>query len=466
MIKKFTYLVFLASFYSSYTFGAADTTIKGTTSDATAASLQVTNSSDAILFFARNDGNIGVGDATPASLFTVGSGDPYQVDSSGDVVKLKNVSYVWPSSQGAVSTFLKNNGSGILTWETVAAGSSSLSGLTAATAANTIANGVNAQAWNWALAATGNTGLSLGETTAATTGGTVLGLNTLATSTAVPLSVNNLGAADSFVVNDQGSDTTPFIIDATGNAGIGDATPDAKLEVLSTTEQFRLTHTDGTVDSRFTVDSSGNLTIDNTGTKTAIADDLQVTGNDLLDSAAATRLTLGATNIATGNLSATGTLSTGTASTTTGSVAFNNSANANAITIQSGATSASHTLTLPISQGAASTFLKNNGSGALSWDSVSSASSAYATKTTNYTITSSDDIIAGDASGGAITITLPTAVGIAGRLFTVKRINSGSNNVTVATTSSQTIDGDTTQVLVLQYTSIDVVSDGSNWIIT
>ena len=88
---------------------------------------------------------------------------------------------------------------------------------------------------------------------------------------------------------------------------------------------------------------------------------------------------------------------------------------------------------------------------------------AFSTKTSNYTITGSDDVIAADASGGVVTITLPTAVGISGRKFGVKRINSGNNNVTIATTGGQTIDGDTTQVLVLQYTSIDLVSDGANW---
>ncbi|MCR4308307.1 MAG: hypothetical protein NUV80_07200, partial [Candidatus Berkelbacteria bacterium] len=75
-----------------------------------------------------------------------------------------------------------------------------------------------------------------------------------------------------------------FDVRRDGNVGIGDGTPDAKLEVLGTTEQLRLTYTDGTVDSRFTVDASGNLTIDNTGTKTIIADDLQINGGDILDS--------------------------------------------------------------------------------------------------------------------------------------------------------------------------------------
>jgi len=50
-----------------------------------------------------------------------------------------------------------------------------------------------------------------------------------------------------------------------GTVGIGTTGPDAKLDVLSTTEQLRLTYTDGSVFSSFTVDSSGNLTIAPTG---------------------------------------------------------------------------------------------------------------------------------------------------------------------------------------------------------
>ncbi len=100
----------------------------------------------------------------------------------------------------------------------------------------------------------------------------------------------------------------------TGILGIGDTTPDAKLEVLATTEQLRLTYTDNSVDSRFTVDSSGDLTINNTGTKTIIADDLQVTGNDILDSGATSRITLGATTTLTNTTTALSGTSTLTAS--------------------------------------------------------------------------------------------------------------------------------------------------------
>lgn len=58
--------------FSSGIVYSADTTIKGTTSDATAASLGVTNSSDASLLYVRNDGNVGIGTTGPASI---GDGD-------------------------------------------------------------------------------------------------------------------------------------------------------------------------------------------------------------------------------------------------------------------------------------------------------------------------------------------------------------------------------------------------------
>lgn len=83
--------------------------------------------------------------------------------------------------------------------------------------------------------------------------------------------------------------------------------------------------------------------------------------------------------------------------------------------------------------------------------------------TGNFTLGSTSTVVLADAAGAALTVTLPTAAGIAGKIYTVKRTNSGINSVTIATTSSQTIDGATTQVLTLQYTSLDLISDGSNW---
>jgi len=68
-------------------------------------------------------GNLGIGDSSPASLLTVGSGDLFQVDASGNLVKLNNVAYSWPSTQGGAGTVLTNSdGAGTLTWTTPAGG--------------------------------------------------------------------------------------------------------------------------------------------------------------------------------------------------------------------------------------------------------------------------------------------------------------------------------------------------------
>jgi hypothetical protein len=86
---------------------------------------------------------------------------------------------------------------------------------------------------------------------------------------------------------------------------------------------------------------------------------------------------------------------------------------------------------------------------------------AYSAKTTTYSITSTDYTI--DCTSGTFTVTLPTAVGITGRQYVIK--NSGTGVITVATTSSQTIDGVTTQAISIQYDYLKVQSDGSNWVV-
>ena len=59
----------------------------------------------------------------------------------------------------------------------------------------------------------------------------------------------------------------------------------------------------------------------------------------------------------------------------------------------------------------------------------------YVAKTATYTIAQKDYFI--DCSG-TFTVTLPTAVGFKGKIYIVK--NSGDGSITLATTSSQTID--------------------------
>lgn len=88
-----------------------------------------------------------------------------------------------------------------------------------------------------------------------------------------------------------------------------------------------------------------------------------------------------------------------------------------------------------------------------------SFSLAYLATATSITLTSAHSTVAVTATGQ--TITLPTAVGSTGRYYTVKLKAAGS--VTIATTSSQTIDGVTTLVLSVLNDVATVQSDGANW---
>jgi hypothetical protein len=64
---------------------------------------------------------------------------------------------------------------------------------------------------------------------------------------------------------------------------------------------------------------------------------------------------------------------------------------------------------------------------------------------------------------GTTTITLPTAVGNE-NLYTVKNVGVGV--VTIDTTGGQTIDGGATVSLPVQYTSVDIISNGADWAVT
>jgi hypothetical protein len=88
---------------------------------------------------------------------------------------------------------------------------------------------------------------------------------------------------------------------------------------------------------------------------------------------------------------------------------------------------------------------------------------AVVAKTGAYTMTSADGLVVADASGGAFTVTLPTAVGLAGRVYRVKKIDSSSNAVTIDGAGSETIDDATTATIATQYEAITVISDGTEW---
>ncbi len=77
-----------------------------------------------------NSGNVGIGTSSPTSMLSVGTNSPFQVNSTGNIVKINNVAASFPPVQGATNTLLSNNGSGTLSWSTLSA----LGGVTAVTA--------------------------------------------------------------------------------------------------------------------------------------------------------------------------------------------------------------------------------------------------------------------------------------------------------------------------------------------
>lgn len=85
---------------------------------------------------------------------------------------------------------------------------------------------------------------------------------------------------------------------------------------------------------------------------------------------------------------------------------------------------------------------------------------AYHAATGAYTIAATDYLL--ECTTGTFTVTLPSAVTTKGQEFEIK--NSGTGVITVATVSSQTIDGDTTKLLV-QYDAMKIMSNGTNWMI-
>ena len=128
---------------------------------------------------------------------------------------------------------------------------------------------------------------------------------------------------------------------------------------------------------------------------------------------------------------------------------------------------ASYTLTLPADDGTANQVLETDGSGNLSWATAASGSSALTVeeKNSNTVLTGSNKFIKANSSSSAITLTLPTAVGITGETFIIKDIgNATTNAVTIATNGSQTIDGSTADLIINNnYASVELISDGANW---
>jgi hypothetical protein len=91
------------------------------------------------------------------------------------------------------------------------------------------------------------------------------------------LVINNVGPSASLIINDEASDSTPFVVDAAGNVGVGTSSPQAKLDVQNSTSSIamRVTNTGtnysffvedsaSTDPTPFIIDASGNVGVGKT----------------------------------------------------------------------------------------------------------------------------------------------------------------------------------------------------------
>lgn len=90
---------------------------------------------------------------------------------------------------------------------------------------------------------------------------------------------------------------------------------------------------------------------------------------------------------------------------------------------------------------------------------------SVAAKTSNYTVTSSDDYVSWDATSGAITFSFPAAASNTGKIWTIQKIDSSANGVVLDPNGAETISGASTATLYTQFETISAVSNGSNLVI-
>ncbi len=91
---------------------------------------------------------------------------------------------------------------------------------------------------------------------------------------------------------------------------------------------------------------------------------------------------------------------------------------------------------------------------------------ATSSSATSVTLTSTQTTYLADASGGAITLTLPApSAAIAGKTFTIKKTDSSTATITISPNAAETIDGASSEILRTQYQTIQLTTNGTDWFV-
>lgn len=87
-------------------------------------------------------------------------------------------------------------------------------------------------------------------------------------------------------------------------------------------------------------------------------------------------------------------------------------------------------------------------------------------KTAAYTVDIADELIFCSAASADYALTLPSASGISGKIFAFKRTDANFNYfITLTPAGAETIDGYSSVKLCTQNEYIEIISNGTNWII-
>lgn len=101
----------------------------------------------------------------------------------------------------------------------------------------------------------------------------------------------------------------------------------------------------------------------------------------------------------------------------------------------------------------------------MGWFNFTTGITASAEYTTSQTLSSSTQFVLVNANAGNVIITLPAAADNPLTIYTIKKIDPSIHTVKIDANSNETIDGELTIDLTLQYSYITIVCDGDEWFI-
>ena len=417
-----------------------------------------------------------------------------------------------PVAQGAASTVLTNDGTGLLSW--AAASSGNITGPSSSTDKAMVRwNGITGTAIQDSLVIVSDTGAMSGAISIALSGATsgVLTVKPAATTTSYTVTMPSAqGAAGTYLQNDGSGGLTWAAVTGTGDVvGPASATNNAIARFDTTTGKLlknstvllsdagglsglatmalaggtgSLVQKAGTMAASYTVtwpatQGSAATVLQNDGTGVLS----WATGGNVSGPASSTDNALVRFDGLTGKiLQNSGVTLSDTADLAGAKTLGLDGSTSGTLTIKPAATTTSYTMTMPGTQGAASTYLQNNGSGTLAWatagdvtgpgTSTSNALARYSDTTgkvlRNSVLTATDtgdlagvrSLALSGATSGVLTVnpagttttyavTMPPAQGAANTYLR----NDGSGNLTWASASTITGPGSTTDTALVRW---------------